>query len=143
MRGGVLFVCVLVALPALAALGHDVYMAWLDMEAGKPEPFKLTALGWLWTTYSLDSYEYARDFFDKKTWSQVVEPLLRKNALYVTGIPALGVYGLLIVLKLLNLWPFNDAAPVFSGKKNKGESDFAFDDNISGKKTGRFKYKRK
>ena len=142
MRGGIIFFCVLIALPALAALGHDVYLAYIDMEAGKPDPFKLSALGWIWTTYNMDSYQYARDFIDKQTWSHFMEPLLEKNALYVAGIPALVIYGLLIVLRLLHLWPFNDAPAMFSGKKNKNEDSFAFDADIDNKKKG-MKYKRK
>ena len=53
MRGVHLFMFV-VALPALAALGHDAYLFYMNQDKG----FELAALGFIWTKYEPESYRW-------------------------------------------------------------------------------------
>jgi hypothetical protein len=103
-------------------LGHDLYFAYVDWDEGKPESWQLSALGWLWTTYSPDSHDYMKDFFEASTWSNTIEPVLKMPAIYVTA--AFSGFFLVIVgiLKFMKLWPFNEEA-LFTGKKS---GDFTF-----------------
>jgi hypothetical protein len=143
MRGGVIFFCFLVSLPALLVLGHDVYLAYLDMQEGKPEPFKFSALGWLWTTYHMESFEYARAYFTQDTWKNTIEPLLEKDALKICAVPPIITFLYLLLAFLLRLYPFNESASLFASKAHKADDRFAFETDLSNKKKGPVKYKRK
>lgn len=143
--------CFLIALPALAAIGFDIYMAYEEIEAGSnasfrpdsPTPFKFTQIGWLWQTYSPDSFAWAKDAIDPDTWKSMILPVLRSYAIILTAGIAAFFYILLFILYKLGTWPFSGSGGLFArGPKEKGDS-FSFDADLSNKKKGPAQYKRK
>lgn len=135
---GIALLCFLLAVPFLAALGHDIYITYQNQDF--TQPLKFSALGYLWVHYGPESYKWAEANIDKGTWTHIQTWLLEQRTVVVTAVPALAVYALLLVLKLLHLPPFSDGARFFSGKKSK-DSDFTFS-GAADKKT-KLKYKRK
>ena len=134
----------ILALPALAALGHDIYLAYNNTELAVADRFYLSDLGWLWTTYHPDSYKWATENVDNVVWTAFVDPVLQMSAVYVLGAP-FAVWALsMIVFKIFGLGPFENhgllmqLGNIGSGKKRK--DGFAF--GSSGMKN-RPRYKRK
>ncbi|MCB9988042.1 MAG: hypothetical protein H6868_01765 [Rhodospirillales bacterium] len=132
-------ICFLLALPFLAVLGHDVYIAYGRAEEDYMmilETFQWSDLGWLWVQYAPDSYDWVKASLNPAVWEGVVGPLLEQTAALVFAVPALVVYVYLIVAKLVGLWPYNGDAAL--ARKSKG--NYAFD--RTDKPKGSFKYKR-
>ncbi|MGB4107447.1 MAG: hypothetical protein WBK55_06600 [Alphaproteobacteria bacterium] len=131
MNGVHLFMFVL-ALPALAALGHDAYLYYLDQGMG----FQFAALGFIWTKYHPESYRWTVEATSPDYWPYINE-ILAQKAVAVGAVFAGFFYVILGMLKILGVWPFNDGkVATFSGNRRT-------DEILSNKKSGRFKYKRK
>ncbi|MFP4314338.1 MAG: hypothetical protein ACLFR0_08435 [Alphaproteobacteria bacterium] len=93
---GIHFFLLIVTLPALLILGHDVYLFYADQ--GQPlnmnnaskiftedrpgRSFDFTALGFLWTNYSADSYHLMSESFEPAEWA-AIQDLLKLKAFYV------------------------------------------------------------
>jgi hypothetical protein len=141
MRGVFLF-CFLLALPVLAAAGHDIYKTYMAFEEGDwafGQPLRFYEVGKLWVDYGPETYDWARENIEPERWESYVDPVLRQPALLVTALPAGISYAALIILKLLGLWPFSGSG-LFKGK-SKEKKGFAF--GGTDKKSGPIKYKRK
>lgn len=134
---GLSVLCFLLALPALAALGHDIYITYQDQDFTKTMMF--SDVGFLWTRYGPESYKWAQDNLGKETWDGFLTPLLEQTTVIVAVIPALLVYTLLLLLKLLNFPPFSDGTKTFGHFRKKGNFSFSGTD----KSQGKFRYKRK
>lgn len=130
-------------IPALAVLGHDIYMAYNNTELEVTERFWLSDLGWLWVNYSPDTYNWAVDNTDAAIWNSIVDPLLQESALYVSSAPFAAFLVIIIFLKIFGIGPFEGQGlmtfiQTAGIKKKKG--DFSFSGGGSKKKA---KYKRK
>ena len=124
MRSSTGVICFLLALPALAVLGHDVYMAFFAKQPpGGSHPFQLSDLGWLWVTYEPATYKWALGQVSAATWARMIDPVLRQTALVVALAPAVLGYAVLAVMKFLG--------PVVFGAGKGGDAD---DLSGSGKK---------
>lgn len=89
MRGA-LFIGVILALPPIAAFGHDLYLAYgQGTEIDLSKPFQLSDVGWLWENYSYESWAKAKAAVDPAAWSKWIRPILEQSTLIVTAIPAL------------------------------------------------------
>lgn len=116
MRGVSLFMLI-VALPALAALGHDIWLFYDNYGLGsiqrdletilqeKGASSLFAALGFIWTQYCPDSYAWTVENTAPETWALISEFLTYK-AFFVAAAFAGAVYILLGLLKLLGVWPF-------------------------------------
>lgn len=114
---GLRFFCFLIALPALAALGHDGYIYYVSVyEKNENLPFRLSDLGYLWQTYSFDTFDDVRKTLQPEIWKMWIDPVLRQSALVVTGGFAAVIYAILTVLWLFGLWPFEKASQYSRGK---------------------------
>lgn len=98
MRGGSLIFVLLI--PALIALGHDIYLFYINFAQSQPltldlvmKEFKFSALGFIWTTYDEASYKSMFETTDPQTWAQI-DYVLTWKAFY-TG---LGFAGIMIIL---------------------------------------------
>ncbi|MBU0801024.1 MAG: hypothetical protein KKA05_08455 [Alphaproteobacteria bacterium] len=93
---------VVLSLPALAVLGHDLYMAYgQNDEVDLSEPFRLSYVGWLWETYSMDTLRIMRSVFEPDTWRTWIRPVLEQTALLVTIIPPAVIFAIVITLKVM------------------------------------------
>lgn len=139
----IFLICFLLALPPLAAGGHDAYMAYVESQEGNvdlSEPFRFSDLGWLWVTYAPQNYDWMRGSMNPDMWKSMIEPALTQPAIVVTAIPALALYILLGVLRIIGLPPFTGRG-IMGPQKARGAAPARFDDKRKTK--GRWKYKRK
>lgn len=97
--------CFFLILPALACLGHDGYVYYLNTQAGKDLPFQLSDLGYLWVTYSPETFAVVKESVDAGTWYWVNLVLEQTGVFLFGGIAAI-VYAILGVCWLLGVWPF-------------------------------------
>lgn len=117
--------CFLLILPALACLGHDGYVYYLNTEAGKDLPFQLSDLGYLWVTYSPDTFAAIKDSIDPGTWGWINLALEQTGVFLLGGIAAI-FYAALGLCWLLGVWPFAKIPTTargslgLPGERNKG-----------------------
>lgn len=121
---GIHFLIFLVTLPAIVALGHDVYLYYENQDRG----FMFSALGWIWTQYHPESYEWTVEQTAPDTWRYINNILALKATVVTIGF-AVVVYALILLLSLL------------FGEKQSGSK---FDKSLKrGIKPGKMQYKRK
>jgi hypothetical protein len=130
---GLVILCFLLALPPLAVLGHDVYLAYYGPDMKPDHAIQLSDVGWLLKTYTPDAHQWLVDNTDKDVWDKYVGPLLEQTALFVALPPFLLAAFITLVIKLVNWRPAGGGK--FKGKK----SGIAFGEE----KGGKTKYKRK
>ena len=140
MRFSIVF---LLLVPAFIALGHDFYLFYNEhLNPGLfsldllQEKFKFSALGYIWTTYSIESYKSVVEATAPETWS-TIDSLLTIKA-FNAGLGFAGFFIILFfILKLFGKGPFVNEQTVSYSKSDKSESF------RSGSKTKKMNYKRK
>lgn len=110
---GIAVLCFLLVLPILAVLGHDIYVTYQDQDFTKRMMF--SDVGYLWTNYDPDTYEWAKKNVDQDTWDNLLTPFLEMTSVIVAAIPALVIFSLLLILRFFKLPPF--APPMSKSKK--------------------------
>ncbi|MCB1650641.1 MAG: hypothetical protein KDI46_01160 [Alphaproteobacteria bacterium] len=123
MRGG--FLIFLLLIPASVALGHDVYLFYQNYLLTEPfsidlvrEQFKFSALGFIWTTYEVNSYKQAVETLDPQTWAWI-DYFLTFKAFFV-GLGFAGFFIVLFgVLALFGVGPFASEGGIVYGSDKK------------------------
>lgn len=142
MRGS--SVVFLLLIPALVALGHDIYLFYTNYAAAQGfsvdlllKEFKFSAFGFIWTTYDEAGYKNFVASVDAPTWA-TVDYLLTFRAFY-TGLGFAGVFIVLfLALALFGIGPFAaESARTRSSDKNANTSF------RSGQGSKKMLYKRK
>ncbi len=137
----------ILSLPALAVLGHDVYLAYTNIHLEAGERFYLSDLGWLWVNYSPDSYDWMIENTDATIWNGFIDPALKESALLIACGPLALYVSIVLIMKIFGLGSFEGQGlfkPLPKAGKNKAQKkkgDFAFSSSNSAKK--QTKYKRK
>ena len=142
MRASLVFVLLI---PAFIALGHDTYLFY--MEHLNPgifsidmllEEFKFSALGFIWTTYAVDSYKAVVEATAPDTWA-IIDQFLTIKAFYL-GLGFAGAFiALFTILKMFGVGPFaGETSGSSSSKKSKEPESFR-----GGAKSKKMQYKRK
>lgn len=129
MRGMPLLLFV-VTLPVVAALGHDLYLFYLNQDMG----FKFAALGWIWTRYEPDSYKTVFETTEGDYWPYI-NALLAQKAFFVTLGFASIFYVLALFMKIIGVGGEKEIKN-FTGNKR-------VDEMLGNKKGAKMKYKRK
>ncbi len=130
MRGVHLFLFV-AALPALAALGHDLYLFYNNQDMG----FQLAALGFIWTKYDPDSYKWVVEQTEPLGYWPYINWVLAQKAVFV-GLAIAGFFFVIAgLLKMLGVGGETEIRN-FSGNRR-------VDEMLGKKQGGGFKYKRK
>lgn len=93
--------CFILAIPFLAALGHDAYITYQDQNYD--QPMKFSQVGWLLQTYAPDSLGITKDSVEPTTWDTVITPVLKMRTVILTGVPFLGTLALILLLKGLEI----------------------------------------
>ena len=137
---GVFFFCFLMALPALAVAGHDIYLAFNKDDLEVIQPFLFSDVGWLWVNYAPESFDWMQKNMDPAVKQAFIDPLNEQTAILAAAVPALAVYALLFVMRLFAWWPFTEEAPIIGRTKIK-KGDYTFQTMEARKK--KFKYRRK
>lgn len=137
---GIRILCVLLLLPALAALGHDAWRYYEEPEFG----FQLSDVGYLLNEYAPDYLKILYDGTDPESWEQYVLPLLEQTTAIVAATPAILTYIALVVLWLFGLWPFADGVgPRLQNTISKKPKSNLMNNSEFGRKSKSIKYKRK
>ncbi len=135
--------------PALIALGHDVYLFYINegmqsaqgLLQGQTPNDKgflslFASLGFIWTAYHPESYKFTVESVDKETWAYI-NLLLKQKAVFV-GLAFAGFsYVIILIVKLLSVGGKKYDAPGFKKIGPRG------DDLISREKPGAYRYNKK
>ena len=141
MRLGVI---ILLLIPALIALGHDFYLFYINhlnpgvftMDLLKEE-FKFSALGFIWTSYEVESYKSVVKSADQETWS-TIDTILTWKAFYV-GLAFAGIMTVLfLILKIFGVGPFASEEQESFVASSKKDVSFR-----AGSQSKKMNYKRK
>jgi len=140
MRAAIIF---LLLIPAFIALGHDFYLFYNEhMNPGifsidlLMEKFKFSALGFIWTTYEVESYRSVVAGTAPETWA-IIDNILTWKAFYV-GLGFAGIFIILFLfLKLFGIGPFVNQGRINRKQKDTPESFRA------GAKSKKMQYTRK
>jgi hypothetical protein len=135
----------LLLIPAFIALGHDIYLFYvnvvqtkgftLDLLLGE---FKFSSLGYIWTTYEPESFQATLESTDKDTWLNI-DYILTFTAFYA-GLGFAAIISVILAFFGLALgWgPLALGEGRSSSGKTRKETSFR-----AGNKGGKFEYKRK
>lgn len=135
----------LLLVPALIALGHDVYLFYVNYAEPQGfsvdlllKEFKFSAFGFIWTTYDEESYKNFVSGADPETWASV-DYLLTFKAFH-TGLVFAGVLtALFLALSLFGIGPLaTEGGRIYASDKKKTEISFR-----SGQGNKKMTYKRK
>ena len=145
MRFRTFFLCFLFALPALGAMGFDIYFSFFSEDNPLPNTFQLSQVGWLWRTYEPESFAWAKTNLDPYFWETFVIPALHQPAVVVAAVPAAILYAFLFLVKLISMLQLG-RIPVLLGFKPKNPTEkgsFSFKADLDKKPKTRIKYKRR
>ncbi len=143
MAGGAKLFLFILFLPFLAALGHDIHLAYFsdDEKIQQLEnlnidtsSFRISDLGWVWTNRSPDSYEWARQNFSIDTWQNILDPILQLPTMIVALIPFVVGTLILMLMFVMGIGPYKG----MSGGSAKGEYSV-----FKGEKANKLKYSKK
>ncbi len=127
------FFLFLFALLPLAALGHDGYIAYLHPELGEPwKAFRFSDLGWIWLTYSKDTFDLVKETVDPRSWSAFIDPVLILPTVLVAAAP------LMLLLLCMMVHKGTEKLHLF---RIGAKGDYAYSGRSE--KKGRVKYKRR
>lgn len=130
----------ILALPALAALGHDIWLAYNNTAYDIAERFYLSDLGWVWKEYSPESMEWAKFAFEPTTWQTYIDPVLEQKTVLIGAVPLIIALITIIVFKIFGYGAF-EGQGLFTPRIRKSKNtDFSFEGE---QKKARTKYKRK
>ncbi len=118
----------IVAIPILIALGHDLYLFYINMERG----FMLSTPGFIWTQYHPESYKWIVEQTAPRWWPYIN---------FVLGLKAVVVAAFFSSFILILTGIIKIISPSQGGSTSSSEKRI---DKILGNKTkSRIKYNRK
>ncbi len=127
---GVSFFMFLVALPALAALGFDLYLFYMNQNQG----FMLSTPGYILTHYYPDGYKWTVENTTPEQWA-IIDYILAQKSVIVGAAFAGFWYLILAFLKILGIWPFR--------RESGTVHHSGIADRLMNRKKTKFKYSRK
>lgn len=130
-------------LPALAALGFDVWLAYgQTMDFSKP--LELSSVGWLWVKYAGDNYNNFRQTIEPETWTSFVKPVLSQKLVTVALLPVFIAIPIVLLMKVCGLGAYEGKGLFktrsFKGKPGKG---FTYQADLGDGPKKKMKYNRK
>jgi hypothetical protein len=109
-------ILLILLIPFLLAVGHDIYINYLSDDEKireikslriDPNKFMMSDTGWLWQEYSPSTMEMTRDMTEQDYWKNKIDPILQQPSIYLTILPFLGGVVGLILTFILGVWPFS------------------------------------
>jgi|GEM_PF-5171672 len=143
-----IMVCFFLALLPIFALGHDLYLAYLNAERAHVQiwdrPVLLSDLGWALLQYFPDAFDTAYGNIDSDTWINTVGPLLEQKNLFLAAIPATFMLIILTIINFLQNLPvkFKIRTTKKDPRKKVKRKKFFAPEGFS-KSKSKMKYKRK
>ncbi len=148
MSGGAKTFLVILLIPFLMGLGHDIYFNYFsDDEKIKdlkslqinPKEFLISDAGWVWNNYSPNTLEAARMSFETSTWRTIIDPVLQLPTMIVGLLPWLAGVTYLLIAYILGIWPCSGRVINFMPRR-KRKDDFVVYKHAQSNAT---KFKRK
>lgn len=133
----------LLCLPAIAALGFDLWLAYGEnMDFSKP--LELSSVGWLWVRYAEDNYNVIRQSMDPGTWATFIKPILSQKLVTVALLPVYIAIPVLLVMKICGLGGY-EGQGLFSGfgRKPGGRKGFTYQADLGDAPRRKMKYNRR
>lgn len=139
-----IFILIMI-IPFLSAVGHDVYLNYFsDSEKMRqikslqidPDKFIPSDLGWVWHEYAPENMKTARTMVEPEIWKDQVDPILQTPSIIVSMVPAFAGSVFLIIAFVLGVWPFSH----YGRRRREKEDDFAV---YSHARSNTVKYKKK
>lgn len=124
MSDGVKLWIFILLLPFFAALGHDIWANYLIDEEKRaavealeidPTAHQVSDLGYIFTTYTPEFYQGARDSIDPGTWEVFIDPVLEQYTMLVALLPLALFLVYLGIARVANLPPFANTVRVRKG----------------------------
>ena len=149
MPDGAKTLLVILLIPFLVALGHDLYINYFSDDEKirevkalriNPEKFLVSDMGWVWNEYSANSMETVRDSVEPKTWAAKIDPVLQLPTMIVGLIPWAITLVYLSFSALFGFWPCTSSVISFGGMRRRKNDDFAVYKHAKAKSV---KYKKK
>ncbi len=138
----------IVLLPAIAALGHDIYLFVINdgietrpsLMTGDPDDKGIfsyfASLGFIWTQYHPESYKWVVQAVDQDVWGKINFLLAQKAV--VVGLIFAGIIS--VITFVIKSFAGNGEKTPKHMRGKKGSKDLSFE---SRNKKNTFKYKRK
>ena len=149
MPDGAKTLLVVLLIPFLMGLGHDIYFNYFaDDEKIKavkslridPEKFLISDMGWVWNEYAPNGMQMARDSIEPATWTSYIDPVLQLPTMIVGLIPFIIIASYLILAFILGIWPCRGRHISIGTPKRGKKDDFAVYKHA---KTNKMKFKKK
>lgn len=146
MPDGAKTLLLILFIPFLLGLGHDIYFNYFSDEEKiketkslrvNPKEFSVSDAGWLWKEYSPASMKVVHDTMEPETWKKFINPILQLPTMVVGLIPWATTLAYLLFAQLAGFWPCANS-PVLFRRKTKTEKFTAYKKD----KTKVTKYKR-
>lgn len=129
MSSGSKTLLIILLIPFLAGLGHDIYYNYLSSQDKitqsknmdiDPSKFKATDAGWVFIQYAPNAFQSLRNTAPKAIWQTGIDPILRLPTMLVGLIPFLIAFVIILLNKFLS---HNSSIPnskaYMQGKANK------------------------
>lgn len=129
------------SLPALAALGFDLYLAYgetLDFS----KPLELSSVGWLWLTYSEDTFRTFKESIDPTLWGIFVKPVLAQKTVVAALFPIYIALPIVVLRKAFGWGPYQGNGWIKLGK-SRGPKGFSYKADLGDTPRKQAKYNRR
>ena len=139
---------VLMLIPFLLGLGHDIYFNYFsddekiaEIKAMRVDPkeFLVSDAGWVWNEYSPNTMEASRMSFAPETWRKYIDPVLQLPTMVVGLIPWAIAATYLLIAYILGIWPCQGRMLNFLPRRKRKDDQAVY----KNAKTNATKYKRK
>jgi hypothetical protein len=119
---------VILLIPFLCALGHDIYINYFSDDEKRaevkamrvdPSKFLISDAGWVWNEYAANTMRSAREIIQPDTWKSKIDPILQLPTMIVGLIPWAITFIYLLLARLIGIWPYRDNSIRFGQNANK------------------------
>lgn len=131
-------------LPALAAIGFDIWLAYGETRDFS-KPLELSSVGWLWVKYAGDNYNTMRQTIEPETWASIIKPILSQKMVTIALLPVFIAIPVLLVMKTFG-WGSYEGNGLFkarSFKKGGKGKGFTYQADMGDGPKKKMKYNRK
>lgn len=129
------------SLPALAALGFDLYLAYgetLDFS----KPLELSSVGWLWLTYSEETFRTFKESIDPGLWEVLIKPIMSLKTVVAALFPIYIALPIVLLRKMFGWGPYQGNGWIKSGK-SRGSKGFSYKADLGDAPRKQTKYNRR
>ncbi len=129
------------SLPALAALGFDLYLAYGET-FDFSKPLELSSVGWLWLTYSEETFRTFKQSVDPGLWETFIKPVMSLKTVVAALFPIYIALPIVLLRKTFGWGPYQGNGWIKLGK-SRGPKGFAYKADLGDTPRKQAKYNRR